>query len=82
MYVFTRVWNIRNIIIDNKFSGPEHWADSYPICGLDAQSPINIDSRCEYNADLTEINFVGYDDVPANTAWSIANNGHSGKYPA
>lgn len=56
--------------------GPSEWSVHYPLCGGNAQSPIDIQSSSAvYSSGLT-LNFINY-DVIGTESFTVINNGHS-----
>ncbi|KAM3918698.1 carbonic anhydrase 14 [Leptodactylus fuscus] len=59
--------------------GQEHWAETYPDCGGNAQSPINIRTTdVSYDGTLPPIRPVGY-SAPGGAPFTLSNNGHTVK---
>ncbi|XP_075699367.1 carbonic anhydrase 14 [Rhinoderma darwinii] len=59
--------------------GQEHWADSYPLCGGSAQSPINIQTAdVSYNGKLPPIRPERY-STPGGAPFALSNDGHTVK---
>jgi len=57
--------------------GPSHWEPS-AVCKAKRQSPINIVMEdTEYDEDLPNLQFTDYDNVHANTTYTLKNNGHT-----
>ncbi|XP_071959579.1 carbonic anhydrase 2-like [Antedon mediterranea] len=56
--------------------GPAYWAESYPPCGGENQSPINIDTSSTEEGNLGTFTFVGFGDV-TEKSMKVTNNGHS-----
>ncbi|XP_055690817.1 carbonic anhydrase 7 [Lutzomyia longipalpis] len=55
--------------------GPSHWGEQYNTCYGKHQSPINIDSLDVVPVNLPPLEFIGFDEQPANT--KLSNNGHT-----
>jgi len=56
-------------------NGPSHWAEEYPSCGGNAQSPININSeKSKFVWRMRQLKFHKYG---AALSGSFVNNGHS-----
>jgi len=58
-------------------NGPDTWCESYSLCCLTSQSPINIDTTSTVAQTFESLVFTGYDDTSATL--TLANNGHSAK---
>ncbi|XP_036880753.1 carbonic anhydrase 14 isoform X12 [Manis javanica] len=57
--------------------GPDHWPDSYPECGSNAQSPINIQTESvTFDPELPALQPQGYDQ-PGTKPLELHNNGHT-----
>ncbi|BFZ04450.1 hypothetical protein BsWGS_07489 [Bradybaena similaris] len=57
--------------------GVSHWASSFPDCGHDHQSPINIlEGDVRIDRHLPPINYTNY-DISSGLAMALRNNGHS-----
>ncbi|XP_041511830.1 carbonic anhydrase 14 isoform X1 [Microtus oregoni] len=57
--------------------GQDHWPTSYPECGGDAQSPINIQTDSViFDPDLPAVQPHGYDQ-PGTEPLDLHNNGHT-----
>ncbi|XP_037355455.1 carbonic anhydrase 14 [Talpa occidentalis] len=57
--------------------GQDHWAASYPECGRQAQSPINIQTgSVTFDPDLAMLQPRGYEQ-PGAGALDLHNNGHT-----
>ncbi|XP_063001813.1 carbonic anhydrase 14 isoform X2 [Elgaria multicarinata webbii] len=57
--------------------GQEHWPETYPECGLQAQSPINIQTdSVQYDPSLVPVEPEGYWDIGSNF-FTLTNNGHT-----
>ncbi|XP_044305165.1 carbonic anhydrase 14 isoform X1 [Varanus komodoensis] len=57
--------------------GQEHWPDSYPDCGRQAQSPIDIQTgSVQYDPSLLPVEPEGYRD-PSGSTFTLTNNGHT-----
>lgn len=53
-----------------------HWAEEYPACGGQKQSPIDIQRRnVRFNPDMNELDLKGYDEISGK--FLMTNNGHS-----
>lgn len=57
-------------------TGPSEWPTSYPNCGGQRQSPIDIDSASASYADGLGLDFTNYDQ-PSTGEFTVTNNGHS-----
>ena len=54
----------------------DHWRDSFPECGGQKQSPVNIEfSKRIPDHSLTPMVFTGFDEVELN----LVNNGYIGE---
>uniref|UniRef100_A0A8C4X8B9 Carbonic anhydrase n=1 Tax=Erpetoichthys calabaricus TaxID=27687 RepID=A0A8C4X8B9_ERPCA len=54
-----------------------HWAEMYPDCGRNAQSPINIETQStKYDPSLQPIKPLGYDSK-LGEYFNLSNNGHT-----
>ena len=59
--------------------GQDHWPASYPECGSNAQSPINIQTdSVTFDPDLLPLQPHGYEQ-PGTEPLNLHNNGHTGK---
>ena len=58
-------------------AGPSHWADAYPECGGERQSPINIKLDKAKYKDLGNLTLSGY-DTSSGHVYKLTNNGHTG----
>uniref|UniRef100_A0A673LTJ8 Carbonic anhydrase VI n=1 Tax=Sinocyclocheilus rhinocerous TaxID=307959 RepID=A0A673LTJ8_9TELE len=55
----------------------KNWAEKFPECGLNKQSPIDIQRRkVRYNQRLLQLELTGYEDMHG--SFRMKNNGHSG----
>ncbi|KAI3384866.1 hypothetical protein SNEBB_009714 [Seison nebaliae] len=62
----------------NTPTGPDNWAEIDAQCGGTSQSPIDIiTANTEYDENLGEFNFDGYQGATGN--WEVVNNGHTYK---
>lgn len=83
-YIFILSFRRRIILVEIRsppvcglFVGPSEWSVHYPLCGGNAQSPIDIQSSSAvYSSGLT-LNFINY-DVIGTESFTVINNGHSG----
>lgn len=57
-------------------TGPDHWSDSYPNCGGQNQSPIDIDSQSTTTVQGLDLIYTNYDQ-PIDGQFTVTNNGHS-----
>ena len=56
-------------------NGPDVWSETYPTCGGQLQSPINILTACTTYKNLTSFVYgTGYDDTHN---FTLKNNGHT-----
>jgi len=55
--------------------GPDAWADHYPQCGMERQSPIDIDTETATAGSTDPFVFNLYDRTP--NSIDLLNNGHS-----
>lgn len=62
--------------------GQEHWAASYPECGSDAQSPIDIQTDSVTVAPELPIPQPHGYEQPGTEPLDLRNNGHTGKTQA
>ncbi|XP_051779046.1 carbonic anhydrase 14 [Erpetoichthys calabaricus] len=61
----------------NRSNGQDHWAEMYPDCGRNAQSPINIETQStKYDPSLQPIKPLGYDSK-LGEYFNLSNNGHT-----
>ncbi|XP_047581983.1 carbonic anhydrase 14 isoform X2 [Lutra lutra] len=59
--------------------GQDHWSASYPECGSNAQSPINIQTdSVTFDPELRPLQLHGYDQ-PSTEPLDLHNNGHTVK---
>ncbi|CAM9492368.1 unnamed protein product [Lampetra planeri] len=57
--------------------GQEHWKETYPICGGDNQSPVDVRTDAtRLVPDLPPVSVLGY-DAPSQTTYNMTNNGHT-----
>jgi carbonic anhydrase len=54
--------------------GPDHWAEFYPACGGQSQSPVNIISASTVPFNPPDLVFTNYDRV---ATYTLLNTGHS-----
>lgn len=58
-------------------TGVDHWAEKYPDCGGDSQSPVDIiTADAEANSLLAAFRFSNFKTVDG-VQWDFTNNGHS-----
>ncbi|XP_057356658.1 carbonic anhydrase 14 isoform X4 [Manis pentadactyla] len=78
MLLFTLLLEVIWILAaDGGPHGPDHWPDSYPECGSNAQSPINIQTQSvTFDPELPALQPHGYDQ-PGTKPLELHNNGHT-----
>ncbi|XP_049621937.1 carbonic anhydrase 14 [Suncus etruscus] len=58
--------------------GQGHWPESFPECGGDAQSPVDIRSdSVTFEPDLPVVQPRGYEQLGTTGPWELWNNGHT-----
>ena len=58
-------------------TGPDHWADEYPTCAGNLQSPINIEEHLVEMVRLPPLVFRNFNRLPVTS--TLSNNGHTGE---
>ncbi|XP_050740226.1 uncharacterized protein LOC127010338 [Eriocheir sinensis] len=61
-------------------TGPEHWAEIYPTCKGNRQSPVNLVTSIAVKQQFASFSFENYEATP--TTMKIANNGHTAQVMA
>ncbi|MBN3307883.1 CAH14 anhydrase, partial [Amia calva] len=57
--------------------GQDRWAESFPACGGDLQSPVDVEtSSAQHDPSLTPVRPLGYSQ-PGNDLFTLTNNGHT-----
>lgn len=60
-------------------AGPANWYKQYPLCKLNSQSPIDIESsEAVQGVIFPDFRFHGYNSLPLGARYVAHNNGHSG----
>jgi len=89
-YVKRNITYIKHVIVYNFVNTnitlipPYHinytvWYVTYPACGSNTQSPINILSdQVKYNPNASSLVFTNYDVLVSSVEYDITNNGHTG----
>ena len=55
------IWSVPCFILS---TGPDGWSKSYPMCGGQFQSPIDIEvSQVTFDPLLTDFNYINYENT-------------------